>query len=277
MAIQLFSDSVIEPSAVWPQTPLYRLTHELELPSPLETPTSEKVRQILAYLLLKSGQIVTSEELKRELWEKEVKTHTIFTHISVLRKALGDNQREARDHLIQTVPAGYRVNIDPREVDVLRFVALVRGIGLREDDDEESLRHTLTKLESSLKLIRGPILKDIEHGRALGNIIQKLNEYIRTAHTQRAEVALMLGQHQRIAAELFEVYTNDPSDEVVARLWMLALYRCTRRQEACKVYRELQKLLAEEFGVDPSPQVELLHTKILQGDRELFWNFRTLV
>jgi len=279
VAIQLFSDGIAAFNSPHPDSPQFRVTGEFELPPDMELPSYPKARQVMALLFLRAGQLVTTDELTYELWETGIPTSrtTLHTHISQVRKGLRDDKRAKEKQLIQTAPPlGYWVNIDPRKIDILRFVDLIKGIGVSPEDDEASLRRILCDLESALSLVRGPVLKGVEHGRTLSNLIQMFDEYIRMAHTQRFMAALMLGRHQSVSGELFELYMNDLSNENVARLWMLALYRCNRRQEALTTYQKLRRVLRDEFGADPSPQVAALHVKILRGDPELAENFRLL-
>ena len=53
------------------------------------------------------------------------------------------------------------------------------------------------------------------------------------------------------------------------RFWallMLALYRCGRQGEALAAYQRAAKILADELGVDPGPELGLLHKRILAAE-----------
>ena len=47
---------------------------------------------------------------------------------------------------------------------------------------------------------------------------------------------------------------------------MLALYRCGRQAEALEAYREAHRVLLDEIGVEPGPQLRDLHAAILRQD-----------
>lgn len=50
---------------------------------------------------------------------------------------------------------------------------------------------------------------------------------------------------------------------------MIALYRSGRQAEALAVYADTRRLLADELGVDPRPELSQLQQRILQADEEL--------
>ena len=50
---------------------------------------------------------------------------------------------------------------------------------------------------------------------------------------------------------------------------MLALYRCGRQAEALEAYRHARRILVEEVGVEPAPELQRLHDAILRQDPSL--------
>ena len=47
---------------------------------------------------------------------------------------------------------------------------------------------------------------------------------------------------------------------------MLTLYRCGRQAEALEVYRAARLALADELGLDPSPELQELERRVLRQD-----------
>ena len=52
---------------------------------------------------------------------------------------------------------------------------------------------------------------------------------------------------------------------------MLALYRSGRQSDALAAYRDLRSVLDTELGIEPSPPLQELHTRILRQDPTLTW------
>src|SRR4051812_28031982 len=80
-----------------------------------------KPRAVLALLLLHPNQPVSAETLALALWGDEAAhsaAKTVQVHVSRLRKALGD-----RD-LVSRTTAGYRLQVEPGELDSERFERL---------------------------------------------------------------------------------------------------------------------------------------------------------
>ena len=88
-------------------------------PIPLGGP---KQRAVLAHLLIRANQLVPAETLVDEIWGEEPPEkarNIIQTYVSHLRKALGHDR-------IQSHAPGYRLRLDPSELDAARFDALMR-------------------------------------------------------------------------------------------------------------------------------------------------------
>src|ERR1043165_4371380 len=101
----------------------FRILGPLELrdqrgPVPLP---GTKPRAVLAVLLLHANSAVSAERLAQALWGYEAPQRAVKTvqvHVSRLRKALGDEQ------LIEPSPAGYRLRVEPGDLDADRFERL---------------------------------------------------------------------------------------------------------------------------------------------------------
>jgi DNA-binding SARP family transcriptional activator len=82
---------------------------------------------------------------------------------------------------------------------------------------------------------------------------------------------LALGRHHEVVGELEAMVASHPLRE---RRWgqlLLARYRDGRQAEALDGFGVLRRTLREELGVDPGPELQDLHQRVLQQDPTLAW------
>ncbi|GAB2840011.1 AfsR/SARP family transcriptional regulator [Lentzea nigeriaca] len=223
-----------------------------------------KHRALLAALLLRPNRVVPVTELVEHLWGDAPPARTrgtLQTYVMRLRAALGDPS------LIQTAADGYRMRVDPLAVDVHRFAdAAARGRAAAASNDLVSARKAFAE---ALELWRGPVLSDVPSETLNSEHAPRLTELLMTVHEQRVDVELALGNHADLVPELFALTRDHPLRE---RFWgqlMLALYRSSRQAEALEAFRQLDRTLDEQLGIDPTEELRELHQAILMGAPEL--------
>ncbi|MEV4169235.1 BTAD domain-containing putative transcriptional regulator [Nonomuraea sp. NPDC049709] len=133
----------------------------------------------------------------------------------------------------------------------------------------DSIRHTAStaRWESALELWRGPALADVADAPFAGPQALRLEELRLAATEDLFEAELSLPEASP-AAGLRELLAAHPLRERPRGLLMRALHAAGRPAEALAVYDEGRRLLAEELGTDPSPELAALHLEILRGERE---------
>lgn len=219
-----------------------------------------KHRALLAALLLRPNRVVPVTELVEHVWGDTPPARTrgtLQTYVMRLRAALGDPS------LIQTAPDGYRMRVDPLAVDVHRFAdAAARGRAAAAEDDLVRARKAFAE---ALELWRGPVLSDVPSETLYSEHAPRLHELLMTVHERRIDVEFALGNHADLVPELFTLTRDHPLRE---RFWgqlMLALYRSSRQAEALEAFRQLDRTLDEQLGIDPSEELRSLHQAILVG------------
>ncbi|MEK8104639.1 AfsR/SARP family transcriptional regulator [Micromonospora sp. M12] len=84
-----------------------------------------------------------------------------------------------------------------------------------------------------------------------------------------ADLHLHAGRHHELIEPLRTQVDGDPLRERPWGQLMVALARSGRRADALATYRQVRRLLCDEVGVEPGPDLQHLHTRILRADREL--------
>ncbi|MFD9375425.1 BTAD domain-containing putative transcriptional regulator [Streptomyces sp. NPDC059999] len=216
-----------------------------------------KQRTALAALLLAHGRVVTDERLTTLLWGWEppsTSTHQLYTYVSRLRTRLGP------DHGLERRGAGYRMDISSSALDWDRFRRLAETgradlLAGRHADAER-------RLAEALALWTGPALSDVtEHLAAAEG--PRMTETRLAATEHHAEAALALGRHDELIPSLTRQVIRHPVRERPRGQLMTALFRSGRQCDALSLYEEGRRVLADELGIDPGPELRALHQQIL--------------
>jgi tetratricopeptide (TPR) repeat protein len=85
----------------------------------------------------------------------------------------------------------------------------------------------------------------------------------------RIDADLHLGRHGEVVAELRQLVAAHPLQEQFHAQLMLGLYRSGRPADALAAYQDVRRVLAGELGIDPGPELRLLHQRIRAADGEL--------
>ncbi|MFI6389141.1 BTAD domain-containing putative transcriptional regulator [Nonomuraea sp. NPDC050540] len=213
-------------------------------------------RALLALLLLDAGRLVSTERLIDGQWGEDPPAgavNAIQAHVSRLRRQLPPD-------LIEFHGSGYRLAVDPDDVDAHRFEHLAaEGRALLAAAQPERAAATLRQ---ALALWRGPALPEVAHA---GAQIARLDE-VRLAATEdliEAELALPAGTS---VGSLRQLVSAHPLRERLRGQLMRALHAGGQQAAALEVYEEGRRLLADELGADPSPELAGLHVAMLRAD-----------
>ncbi|WP_084434355.1 ATP-binding protein [Kibdelosporangium aridum] len=210
-----------------------------------------KVRALLAALLAREGQPVSTDRLVEDLWG----THPPAKAGAVLRSKVSQLRRAlARDLIVHQAP-GYLIR--DAETDADQFQELVTRAQAAADARERA-----SLLGEALALWRGPAYADFADEPFAQAAITRLTEQRLTALEDQAEARLALGEY----TELADLIEEHPLRERLRAVYMRALYRAGRTGEALECFADLRKRLADDLGADPSPELSALHEAILRHD-----------
>jgi DNA-binding SARP family transcriptional activator/tetratricopeptide (TPR) repeat protein len=220
-------------------------------------------RAVLARLALVAGQVVTVDRLIDDVWSGDppaTATNTLQSYVSLLRRALGSADFVRRDG------PGYVLDVDRSVLDAHRFEDAVTAATAAVGNDPAT---ALELLDTALGEWRGPCLADVADEDWARAAAVRWEELRLTATEARFDALLALGRAAEAATGLERLSDEHPLREGFVRRLMLALYRSGRQAAALRAYSRTRALLADELGLDPTPELQSLERAILGHDPAL--------
>ena len=219
------------------------------------------VHGLLAMLLLEPNRVVSLDRIVDALWPHEppATARTIVQgYVSRLRQRFVEVRPSGMVRIV-TIPPGYQLVVDPSRIDV----TLARNLLARARGQSAARRAKL--LREAQSLWRGQELAGIG-GRIHA---PELTELRLSVIETRIGAELELGEHDDLITELTTLVDAHPFREHLASQLVLALYRSGQRAAALTAYRRFARRAADELGIDPGPELRLLHERILRDDASL--------
>ena len=216
-------------------------------------------RAVLALLLLRANEPVSTERLVDQLWGEHpprTATTSLQNSVSQLRKLIGPG-------LLLTRPTGYMLSLDSAQLDLACFEQLVSEARSAEPEHKAAL------LRQALGLWRGPALADLESETFAQDEIHRLEDLRLGVLEERIAADLQLDADADLVAEIETLVREHPLRERVRAHLMLALYRCGRQAEALSAYHTARRTLVDELGIEPGPELQALYGSILRQERAL--------
>ena len=215
-----------------------------------------KTRDLLRLLALADGRPVRAEKLTELLWPDVPSTsarNRLRTAASQIRVTLGDRSLERH-------PGGYLL----RDVvlDARQFAVMAARAGMAADRRDHAAVLPLARAAERLYLddLRAD---DDESSWAVAERA-RLQQLRRTMARDAAEAALH-GQRRREALTFAALAVElDPMNETAHRLLMRAHAALGEIAAALRDFEDYRSRLADELGVDPSPETRALHVALLR-------------
>ena len=222
-----------------------------------------KLRKVLALLLLRPGEVLSTDRLIDEIWGERPPTKaaaSLQVYVSRLRKLLPPG-------ILLTEGRGYRLALSGEEIDAHRFERLFEeGRSARKQGDPE---RAAGLMRQALEVWRGPALADFAYESFAQGEIARLEELRVAVLEERIEADLARGRHSELVGELEALIAAYPLRERLRGQLMLALYRSGRQAEALEAYQDARRALAEGLGIEPSPVLRELERAVLDQDPAL--------
>ncbi|MFF5208606.1 BTAD domain-containing putative transcriptional regulator [Streptosporangium sp. NPDC000396] len=231
--------------------------------------TAPKQRTVLAMLLARAGYVVPIRSLVAEVWDDRPPRSAVAnlrTYLMQLRRLLPPADGLAGERLV-TSEAGYLLRVEPTEFDLFQFEALTacgRQASVRGDLDVAQDAYA-----QALALWRGTAAEDVPPGPTLREVVARLTDQYLNTVEEYTEIQLSLGRHTTVATQLRELIRQYPLRERLYGQLIVALYRCGDVAGALDVFGVARRVLADELGLDPGPELRRLHQAVLRRDADL--------
>lgn len=225
-----------------------------------------KEQLVLAVLLLEANEVVSRDRLIDELWGESpppTAKKAVNVYVSQLRKTLTGHG----DDPIKTVSGGYRLCVEPNQLDSTRAQQLLESA--REKTSSGEFDRAAELFRQALMLWRGRPLAGLDFEAGCRHDIEQLEELRMAALMDRIDCDLALGWHEQVIGELNRLVSEHPLRERLRAQQMLALYRADRQAEALDAYQQARQTLVDELGIEPSEALQRLQRGILAHDPAL--------
>ena len=223
----------------------------------------ERQRALLALLLVRANELVSTDQLVEELFGGERSAAAVnAARVAVSRlRRLFENGEDDGVGVLTTRPGGYVLQISPEQLDAAVFERLLtEGRQLLASGNPTSAS---ARLREALSLWRGPPFADVALLEFLQSEIRRLEELRLVALMERIDADLAVGAAGELIGELESLVAANPLQERPRGQLMLALYRAGRQADALEVYRQTSELLRDELGLEPGPALKALQADIL--------------
>ncbi|QWF84684.1 ATP-binding protein [Amycolatopsis sp. CA-230715] len=217
-------------------------------------PGGPGLRALLVLLLLDAGRVVGHERILGGLYHEPAQANAVQSQVSRLRRVVPG--------LVEHHPAGYRIAIDPDDVDAHRFTRLAND-GNRALASDPALAARL--LDEALGLWRGDALSDVLDAPFAADAAARFDERRLGAMEDLAEARLVTGETRDVVDTLETLVADHPLRERSHALLMRALHGSGRQADALATFDRIRRRLADELGADPSPELANVHLAILRA------------
>ncbi|MDP2291034.1 MAG: BTAD domain-containing putative transcriptional regulator [Actinomycetota bacterium] len=229
-----------------------------------------KQRSVLTVLLLQPGTAVSIGRLVDMVWGDAAPGRadvSIRGYVSNLRRVLGAIGANPAT-VIPFREGGYALEFPPERIDMHQFENLAQtGIAAQRLGHPDATE----QLTRALELWTGEPFGSLSDRLDLRDIVARLERVRGDAIEALIDLRLDRGDHHRAAIDLRVEIDRYPYRERLRAQLALALYRTGDAVQALRSLDETRRVLGEDIGVDPGPDLTTLQAAILGHDPSLHW------
>lgn len=217
-----------------------------------------RLQALTARLALAGGRPVEPSVLVDAIWAEDPPAdpaHALQALVSRLRRTLGSAD------VVAQVAGGYRLAVEPADVDVLRFEHLIAaGRGHLRAGERLAAADVLGEAVA----LWGDRTEPAAVAAVSVAAAIRLATLAVEAVADLADVELSLGRVETAAARLTGLLAEHPVHERAAALLMDALAAQGRQADALARYEQIREALAETLGTDPGTALRERHLRLLR-------------
>jgi DNA-binding SARP family transcriptional activator len=234
---------------------------------------TDRARALLAYLAVEADRPHRRETLAGLLWPDQPEAgarRNLSQSLVRLRRAIDDYH--ASPPFLVITGKTVQFNADTAELDVACFETLVADSAAHAHADVSECPACLERLEGAVRLYRGEFLNGLflagsqlfEEWALLKR--EQLHRWALDALNTLTAYYEEQGVYDRAQRYASRQLALEPWREEAHRQLMRALALGGERGAALAQYETCRRLLADELGVEPSPETTALYQRIRSGD-----------
>lgn len=240
---------------------LVSIEHDREAPRVL---SSHQAQIALARLCVERPTGIDREQLADTIWPDgppSTWASALRSVVSRLRAFLSEESSTVSEpplvarggRYLLRLPEGAQVDVDRAETAAVSAAAAYR------DGDHGTAQRLAT---TAVSLLQGPFLASHE-GEWVDSVRRRLKEVHVSALETASGSSSALGDTHHALRYADEAVRQAPFRESAYRCQMTAHRLAGNRAEALRIYQKLRTVLAEELGIDPSPESEAAYLGLL--------------
>jgi WD40 repeat protein/DNA-binding SARP family transcriptional activator/energy-coupling factor transporter ATP-binding protein EcfA2 len=221
-------------------------------------------RRLVAMLLIHRNTVVSADQLSEAVFAGDPTPSartTLRSYVARLRRVIdGDG---AGSGVVFRAP-GYMLEVPDDAFDVPCFERLVAEARSRLARDDAVA--AASALRAALALWGGDAYPEFAAEDWARPEAQRLGELRLVAYENLVDAELACGRAAELIPQLENLVAEHPLREAFQAQLMLALYRGGRQVDALRAFQHYRQELAEEVGLEPSPELTDLERGILAHD-----------
>jgi SARP family transcriptional regulator, regulator of embCAB operon len=226
-----------------------------------------KQRALFAALITARSRTVSTESLANAAWNGNPPANysaTVQVFVAGFRKLFRDNGLDPKAHLLTAAP-GYRLVAADDESDLARFALAVRAA--RERVQAGRLEDASRLYRSAVDEFSGDVLADLRGLAFADDFSTAIEEERIDAVVGWVEAEIACGRAEPVIPQLVTLTRTHSLREPLWAQLITALYMVGRQSDALDACRRLRSTLADELGIDPTPALQDLESRILRQEK----------